>query len=49
MLHNFFTFYTYHPETSYKDSPWVEDLAYWFCGSIGQGHSALIIKNFYAA
>ena len=39
--------YTYHHETSYKDSPWVEDLPYRFLGQKvnDQGHNALITEN----
>ena len=37
----------YHYETSHKDSPWVEDVPYWFLGQqvTGQGHNALITEN----
>ena len=40
------SFYTYH-ETSHTDSPWVEDVPYWFWGQKvrGQGRNAWITEN----
>ena len=45
--HTIASFYTYHHETSYKDSPWVEDVPFRFWGQKvkGQGHNALITEN----
>ena len=39
--------YTYHHETPYKDSPWIEDVIYRFQGQKikGQGHNALIAEK----
>ena len=39
--------YTYHHETSYFDSTWVEDGPYWFWDQKvkGQGHIVLITEN----